>query len=72
MKHELVMPVRLHINVDHVATIRNARGTAYPDPVFAAQLCEQAGADWLPFEPLGSFKTATKGRRSNEVIWTRD
>lgn len=41
------MPVRLHINVDHVATVRNARGTPYPDPVFAAQICEQAGADGI-------------------------
>ena len=41
------MPIRLHVNVDHVATLRNARGTAYPDPVFAAQLCEQAGADGI-------------------------
>src|SRR3954464_14455891 len=41
------MPVRLHINVDHVATVRNARGVAYPDPVFAAQLCEAAGADGI-------------------------
>ena len=41
------MPVRLHINVDHVATVRNARGTRYPDPVFAAQLCEAAGADGI-------------------------
>ncbi len=41
------MPIRLHINVDHVATVRNARGTEYPDPVFAAQLCEQAGADGI-------------------------
>jgi pyridoxine 5-phosphate synthase len=41
------MPVRLHINVDHIATIRNARGTTYPDPLFAAQLCEQAGADGI-------------------------
>jgi len=39
--------IRLHINVDHVATLRNARGTSYPDPVFAAQLCEQAGADGI-------------------------
>jgi pyridoxine 5-phosphate synthase len=39
--------MRLHVNVDHVATIRNARGTLYPDPVFAAQLCEQAGADGI-------------------------
>ena len=41
------MPVRLHINVDHVATVRNARGTPYPDPVFAAQVCEHAGADGI-------------------------
>jgi len=39
--------VRLHINIDHVATVRNARGVAYPDPVFAAQLCEAAGADGI-------------------------
>jgi pyridoxine 5-phosphate synthase len=41
------MPIRLHINIDHVATVRNARGTAYPDPVLAAQLCEAAGADGI-------------------------
>ncbi len=41
------MPVRLHVNIDHVATVRNARGTAYPDPVLAAQLCEAAGADGI-------------------------
>ena len=41
------MAVRLHVNVDHVATVRNARGTRYPDPVFAAQLCEAAGADGI-------------------------
>jgi pyridoxine 5-phosphate synthase len=35
---------RLGVNVDHVATIRNARGTRYPDPVFAAMLAEKAGA----------------------------
>jgi pyridoxine 5-phosphate synthase len=39
--------IRLHVNIDHVATLRNARGTRYPDPVFAAQLCEQAGADGI-------------------------
>lgn len=36
--------IRLHVNVDHVATLRQARGTAYPDPVDAAVLCELAGA----------------------------
>jgi pyridoxine 5-phosphate synthase len=35
---------RLHVNVDHVATLRQARGTSYPDPVWAAALVELAGA----------------------------
>jgi pyridoxine 5-phosphate synthase len=39
--------IRLHINIDHVATLRNVRDNQYPDPVFAAQLCEQAGADGI-------------------------
>ncbi|MCC6648620.1 MAG: pyridoxine 5'-phosphate synthase [Polyangiaceae bacterium] len=39
--------VRLHVNVDHVATVRNARGTRYPDPVLAAGVCELAGADGI-------------------------
>jgi pyridoxine 5-phosphate synthase len=34
----------LHVNIDHVATLRQARGTRYPDPVWAASLCELAGA----------------------------
>ena len=37
----------LGVNIDHVATLRNARGTHYPDPVFAAALSEQAGADGI-------------------------
>ena len=36
---------RLGVNIDHVATIRNARGAAYPDPVRAAELALEAGAD---------------------------
>lgn len=36
--------MRLHINIDHVATLRNARGTVYPDPVQAAHICLAAGA----------------------------
>ena len=38
-------PVRLGINVDHVATVRQARGTKYPDPVEWALIAERAGAD---------------------------
>jgi pyridoxine 5-phosphate synthase len=41
------MTARLHINVDHVATLRNARGTPYPDPVRAAEECLRAGADGI-------------------------
>ncbi|MFS0738279.1 pyridoxine 5'-phosphate synthase [Sphingomonas sp. 1P06PA] len=40
-------PLRLGVNIDHVATIRNARGVGYPDPVRAALLAEQAGADGI-------------------------
>ncbi len=38
-------PIFLGINIDHVATVRQARGTVYPDPVQAGVLVEQAGAD---------------------------
>ncbi|SEJ64177.1 pyridoxine 5'-phosphate synthase [Sphingomonas sp. OV641] len=39
--------LRLGVNIDHVATVRNARGGAYPDPVRAAQLAAEAGADGI-------------------------
>lgn len=39
--------IRLGVNIDHVATIRNARGEAYPDPSRAAELAMAAGADGI-------------------------
>jgi len=39
--------LRLGVNIDHVATVRNARGSAYPDPIRAAKLAEEAGADGI-------------------------
>jgi pyridoxine 5-phosphate synthase len=39
--------VRLYVNVDHVATLRQQRDTPYPDPVVAAALCELAGAEGI-------------------------
>ena len=39
--------LRLGVNIDHVATIRNARGGKHPDPIRAARLAEQAGADGI-------------------------
>ncbi len=38
---------RLYVNIDHVATVRQARRSTDPDPVAAAALCEQAGADGI-------------------------
>ncbi len=38
-------PIHLGVNIDHVATLRQARGTSYPRPVQAALMAEQAGAD---------------------------
>jgi pyridoxine 5-phosphate synthase len=40
---------RLLINIDHVATLRNARQEAFPDPVLAAKACEMGGADGIVF-----------------------
>mgnify|MGYP000389156762 CR=1 FL=1 len=39
--------ILLGVNIDHIATLRNARGTAYPDPVHAAAVAEKAGADGI-------------------------
>ena len=39
--------LRLGVNIDHVATVRNARGSAYPDPLRAAKIAEEAGADGI-------------------------
>lgn len=39
--------IYLGVNIDHIATLRNARGTQYPDPVHAAEIAERAGADGI-------------------------
>ncbi len=44
---EALGKLRLGVNIDHVATVRNARGSAYPDPLRAALLAEAAGADGI-------------------------
>src|ERR1700752_3308951 len=40
-------PIRLGVNIDHVATVRNARGGRHPDPLHAAELALAAGADGI-------------------------
>ena len=39
--------MRLGVNIDHVATLRNARGGIHPDPIKAAVISEKAGADLI-------------------------
>jgi len=46
-KNKVNQTIELGVNIDHVATLRNARGTPYPDPVRAAILAEEAGADGI-------------------------
>ena len=43
----MALPLRLGVNIDHVATVRNARGSGYPDPVRAALAAAAAGADGI-------------------------
>ncbi|MDP5359551.1 MAG: pyridoxine 5'-phosphate synthase, partial [Paracoccaceae bacterium] len=43
----MTQKLRLGVNIDHVATVRNARGGAVPDPVRAAVMAEAAGADGI-------------------------
>lgn len=45
--------MKLLVNIDHVATLRNARGEGYPDPVEAAKICEEAGAAGIVFHLRG-------------------
>ncbi|MGM0506747.1 MAG: pyridoxine 5'-phosphate synthase, partial [Bacteroidota bacterium] len=45
--------MQLYVNIDHVATLRNARGEGYPDPVRAATVCEEAGAHGIVFHLRG-------------------
>ena len=47
MGQEYLGKLRLGINIDHVATVRNARGGSYPEPLRAAKLAEEAGADGI-------------------------
>lgn len=45
----MIRPITLGVNIDHVATLRQARGTRFPDPVYAAQIAEYSGADSITF-----------------------
>lgn len=73
--------MQLLVNVDHVATLRNARGEGYPEPVKAARACEEAGAAGIVFhlrkdrrhirdEDVFALKEAVRGRLDFEMAAT--
>jgi pyridoxine 5-phosphate synthase len=75
--------MQLLVNIDHVATLRNARGEGYPDPVEAAVVCENAGAAGIVFHLRGDrrhirdedvyrLKKAVKGILDFEMAATNE
>lgn len=73
--------MKLLVNIDHVATLRNARGEGYPRPVDAAKVCEEAGASGIVFHLRGDrrhimdhdvaeLKTVVKGTLDFEMAAT--
>lgn len=65
--------VKLGVNVDHVATLRQNRGTVYPDPVHAALMAEEAGADGITVHLREDRRHIQEYdvRRMSEMIGTR-
>lgn len=75
--------MQLLVNIDHVATLRNARGEGYPNPVEAAKVCEEAGASGIVFhlrkdrrhirdEDVYALKKNVKGTLDFEMAATRE
>lgn len=75
--------MQLLVNVDHVATLRNARGEGYPSPIEAAEVCERAGAAGIVFhlrkdrrhvrdEDVYGLKKSVKGTLDFEMAATRE
>ncbi len=75
--------MQLLVNIDHIATLRNARGEGYPDPVEAARVCENAGAAGIVFHLRGDrrhirdedvyrLKKSVKGELDFEMAATEE
>lgn len=73
--------MNLLVNIDHVATLRNARGEAFPDPADAAKICEESGASGIVFHlrgdrrhikdsDVGALKKIVKGTLDFEMAAT--
>ena len=65
--------ILLGVNIDHIATLRQARGTRYPDPVQAAMDAEEAGADGITLHMREDLRhiQARDVRLIREVLQTR-
>ncbi len=75
--------MQLLVNVDHVATLRNARGEGYPNPIKAAEVCERSGAAGIVFhlrkdrrhirdEDVYGLKKSVQGTLDFEMAATRE
>ena len=66
-------PLYLGVNIDHIATLRQARGTRYPEPVHAALIAEEHGADGITVHPREDRRHIQKRdvRLLAEVLQTR-
>ncbi len=75
--------MQLLVNIDHIATLRNARGEGYPDPIRAARVCEEAGAAGIVFHLRGDrrhirdddvyrLKEVVRGRLDFEMAATEE
>ncbi len=78
-----VRPLLLSVNVDHIATLRQARGTSYPDPTTAAALAEEAGAHGITVHlrsdrrhiqdsDVRHLATSTRGKLNLEMAATEE
>jgi pyridoxine 5-phosphate synthase len=63
-----VTPIRLGVNIDHVATVRNARGGKHPDPVKAAEIAIAAGADGI----TAHLREDRRHIRDDDVVRLKD
>ena len=63
--------LRLGVNIDHVATVRNARGSVWPEPLRAALLAEAAGADGITAHLREDRRRRSSRRRGGWTIRRR-
>lgn len=70
---QMKQPLYLGVNIDHIATLRQARGTIYPDPVQAAMIAEEAGADGITLHMREDLRhiQARDVRLIRQVLQTR-